>query len=199
MRLLVAPIACVVVLMAGCASVTPPAAPPRTTSTPPAPAPARAPAPAVAPAVANANATHEYRSSVSPQQRASVWASDPATIIHAFATAYINWNAGNVAARMRALAAASIGQARSAMQLAAANTSRDYELQRGGIANSGTVEAIAPLQGARDRYVVVTQEQTTATNTSAYQGLRPAWHLTIATVQQMRPGAWVVSGWQPET
>jgi hypothetical protein len=149
--------------------------------------------------VAKANATHEYQPPVQPQQGASVWASDQATIIHAFATAYINWNAGNVSGRMRALAAASIGQARSAMQLAAANTSRDYELHRGGIANSGTVEAIAPLQGGQDRYVVVTQEQTTATNTSAYQGLRSAWHLTIATVQQMRPGAWVVSGWQPET
>ncbi|HEY2772043.1 MAG TPA: hypothetical protein VGI87_15820 [Solirubrobacteraceae bacterium] len=149
--------------------------------------------------MARANTTHEYQPSTPPTQQANLWASDPTTIIHAFATAYINWNASTVAARMRALAAASIGQARSAMQLAAANTSRDYELRRGGIANSGTVEAIAPLHGAHDRYVVVTQEQTTATNTTAYQGLRPAWHLTIATVQQMRPGAWVLSGWQPET
>jgi hypothetical protein len=100
---------------------------------------------------------------------------------------------------MRTLAAASIGQARSAMQLTAANTAQDYELRRGGVANMGTVEAIAPRLGSHDAYVVVTREQTTATNTNAYQGLRPAWHLTIATVQQVGPGAWVLSGWQPET
>ena len=33
------------------------------------------------------------------------------------------------------------------MALAAAQTAGDYELQRGGIANSGTVEAVAPLAG----------------------------------------------------
>jgi hypothetical protein len=84
------------------------------------------------------------------------------------------------------------------MQLAAANTARDYELRRGGIANSGTVEAIAPRSGSRDEYVVVTQERTTATNTTAYQGLRPAWHVTVATVTRVGPG-WVLSGWQPES
>ena len=59
---------------------------------------------------------------------------------------------------------------------------QDYELQRGGIANSGTVEAVAPLPGRRDQYVVVTRERTTATDTTAYQGLRPAWHVALATV-----------------
>ena len=99
---------------------------------------------------------------------------------------------------MRALAARSTGQARSAMQLAAAQTANDYELQRGGIANSGTVEAIAPLVGQREQYAVVTREQTIATSTSAYQGLRPAWHVAVATVAQLDPGRWVLSGWQPE-
>jgi hypothetical protein len=177
---------CAALSVTGCASITAPDPPAATGSTTLSP-------------VAKANATHEYEPATSPQQRASVWASDPTTIIRAFATAYINWNATTVTARMRALASASVGQARSAMELTATHTSGDYELRRGGIANSGTVEAIAPLQGARDRFVVVTQERTTATNASAYQGLRPAWHLTIATVEQMRPGAWVVSGWQPET
>ena len=76
------------------------------------------------------------------------------------------------------LASASIGQARSAMQLAAAQTAGDYELRRGGIANSGTVEAVAPLPASRNQYVVVTRESTTATADAAYQGLRPAWHVT---------------------
>jgi hypothetical protein len=100
---------------------------------------------------------------------------------------------------MRALAARSIGQARSAVQLAAGQTAGDYELQRGGIANTGVVEAIAPLPARAGGYVVVTRELTTATATTAYQGLQPAWHVAIATVAQLAPGRWVVSGWQPQS
>ena len=47
-------------------------------------------------------------------------------------------------------------------------------------------------------FVVVTRELTTATATNAYQGLRPAWHLALATVTQLSPGHWVLSAWQPE-
>jgi hypothetical protein len=100
---------------------------------------------------------------------------------------------------MQELAAGSIGQARSAMALAAAQTANDYELRRGGIANAGTVEAVAPLPGRRDEYVVVTREQTTATNTTAYQGLRPAWHVAVAGVARVAGAGWVVSRWQPES
>ena len=58
---------------------------------------------------------------------------------------------------------------------------------------------MAPLPGAHSQYVVVTLERTTATNTGAYDGLRPAWHVTVATVTQLTPGRWVVSGWQPDS
>jgi hypothetical protein len=118
--------------------------------------------------------------------------------VAAFATAYINWDAQSVSPDMRALAAHSVGQARAAMTLAAAETAGDYELQRGGIANHGTVEAVAPLARRQNQYVVVTLESTTATNTTAYQGLRPAWHVALATVTQQGAGQWVLSGWQPE-
>jgi hypothetical protein len=118
--------------------------------------------------------------------------------IRHFAMAYINWNAQTIAADMRSLAAQSIGQARSAVQLAAAETAQDYELKQGGIANRGRVEAIAPLAGQRDRYVVVTLERTMAANTTAYQGLRPAWHVALATVTELGSGQWVISAWQPE-
>jgi hypothetical protein len=84
------------------------------------------------------------------------------------------------------------------MTLAAAQTADDYELRQGGIANSGTVEAVAPLSGHLDEYVVVTRESTSATNTTAYQGLHPAWHLALATVGELRAGQWVLTGWQPE-
>jgi hypothetical protein len=149
--------------------------------------------------VASAQATHEYPAPPPPPQTASNPAATPLAAVRSFATQYINWSADTVAARMRSLAAQSVGQARAAMQLAAANVAGDYELRRGGIANSGTVEGIAPRPGHPRQFVVVTRERTTATATTAYQGLRPAWHITLATVAQPAPGQWAVSGWQPES
>ena len=148
--------------------------------------------------VARAQTTHEYPGPPPPRQSAAGFTS-PAAAVAAFANAYINWNAQTVAADMQTLAGQSIGQARSEMELAAAQTGSDYELQRGGIANSGTVEAVAPLSGPGGRYVVVTRERTTATATNAYQGLQPAWHVAVATVASVGPGRWAVSGWQPES
>jgi hypothetical protein len=149
-------------------------------------------------AIARAQATHEYPSRPPPPETATGDAASPVQAIRRFAKAYINWDAQTVAAHMRSLAAQSVGQARSAMTLAAAQTAHDYELRQGGIANSGTVEAVAPLSGHPHEYVVVTRESTSATNTTAYQGLQPAWHLALATVLELRTGHWVLTGWQPE-
>lgn len=149
--------------------------------------------------VARADTTHEYPAPTPPRQTAGGGAPTPTEAIRRFAGAYINWTAQTVGADMQTLAAQCVGQARSALQLAAAQTANDYELVRGGISNSGSVEAVAPLPRGRWRYVVVTRERTSATGTAAYQGLRPAWHVAIATVASMPGGRWVLSGWQPET
>jgi hypothetical protein len=148
--------------------------------------------------LAIARATHEYPSPRA--RREAVRRGSPTAIqsVRAFASAYINWTADSVAGDMRALAARSVGQARSALELAAAQTASDYELKRGGIANSGTVETVAALPGVKDQYVVVTRESTTASNTTAYQGLRPAWHVALATVTRIG-GVWAVSGWKPQS
>ncbi len=188
--------------LAGCAGLgQAPAVPGRPSRTPaarPSPTPAARPSASSAAAkLAQAQLTHEYPSPP-PRQTASRGQASPVVAIEAFATAYINWTAPTVAGQMRALAALSIGQARSEMALAAAQTAQDYELRRGGIANSGTVQAVAPVLGRRDQYAVVTRELTTAANTDAYQGLRPAWHVTLATVTQLSAGGWVLSAWQPE-
>jgi hypothetical protein len=150
--------------------------------------------------VERAQATHEYPSPEPPQERVG-GAGSPGAIaaIRAFATAYINWSWQTVARDMLMLSGESVGQARSAAQLAASQTAGDYELRRGGIANSGAVEAVAPLPGRSDQYVVVTRERTTATNTNAYAGLAPAWHVTVATVRELSLNRWVLSGWQPES
>jgi hypothetical protein len=149
--------------------------------------------------VAQAQATHEYPSPARPHQAVTGGSPSPAAAVAAFVSAYINWNTDTVSADMRELAAHSIGQARAATQLASVQTAGDYELQRDGIANSGTIEVIAPLPGRAGQYVVVTRELTTATATTAYQGLQPAWHVAIATVSQLAEGEWVVSGWQPQS
>ncbi len=149
--------------------------------------------------LARAQVTHEYPSPPPHPQTAVAASASAAQAVRVFALGYVNWNADTVVAQMRRLANRSIGQARSAMQLAAAQTAGDYELQRGGIANHGTVEAVAPLRGAGARYVVVTREWTTATLSAAYQGLRPAWHVAVASVSELSQGQWVVSGWQPES
>jgi hypothetical protein len=148
--------------------------------------------------VAIANRTHEYPAAPPSRERVIGGASAAEQAIRAFAAAYINWNANSVARDMLVLAAESVGQARSATELAASETASDYELRRGGIANSGTVEAVAPLASGNNRYAVVTLERTTATNTDAYAGLAPAWHVTVAIATQLSPDRWVVSGWQPE-
>lgn len=162
----------------------------------PAPAPARR---STHGAMAIAQATHEYPSPSVRERAGGPPASGPVAAIRVFARSYINWNAASVSADMQALAARSVGQARSAMQLAAAQAAQDYELQRGGVTNQGTVEAIAPLADRPGQYAVVTRERTTATATSAYQGLAPAWHVAIATVSPQPGGGWAVSGWQPQS
>jgi hypothetical protein len=149
--------------------------------------------------IAEAQATHEYPSPVPRRQRVSAASRSPSAAVAAFASAYINWTAGTVSSDMRRLAARSIGQARAATQLAAAQTAGDYELRRGGIGNTGSVEAVAPLAGRPGQYIVVTRELTTATATTAYQGLQPAWHVAVATVQRIGAVSWVVSGWEPQS
>jgi hypothetical protein len=149
--------------------------------------------------VSAAERGHEYPAATAPApQHVPTASPGPAAAVRAFATAYINWTAATVTARLRTLATLSVGQARTAMTLAAGQTARDYELRRGGVANRGTVEAVSPLSGSATRYVVVTRERTTATATDAYQGLKPAWHVALASVVRVPGGGWALSGWQPE-
>jgi hypothetical protein len=122
--------------------------------------------------------------------------------VRAFAASYINWTWQDVTRRMALLARASIGQARAEMQLAAAQAGRDSTIARAQISNRGVVEAVGPLAGHADQLVVVTRESTSAAQSTDYQGLAPAWHVTVASVMALRTPSgvrWVVSAWQPES
>ncbi len=149
--------------------------------------------------VAQAQRTHEIPTPASGPSHGALggWRS-PVEAVQVFTQWYINWTAATVATHMHILAQAAIGQARSAMTLAASSVAHDASLKLGGIANSGTVEGIAPLADHNDVYAVVTREQTRAANTSAYQGLRPSWHVTLVTVTKVFGHLWAISGWQPE-
>lgn len=157
-----------------------------------------APGAATRATVARAQRTHEIHTPAPPQTAPGGWRS-PVQAVQVFTEVYINWTAATIATHLRLLAEASVGQARSVMTLAAAQAGRDSDLQRGGIANSGTVEAIAPVTGRHGVYAVVTRERTTATNTTDYRGLSPAWHVTLATVVEVDGHLWTLSGWQPES
>lgn len=152
-------------------------------------------------ALARAEATHEYPSPTPPAQSAP-GSLTAVQAVSAFARLYINWNAQDVSAHMARLARASIGQARSEMALAAAETRTDTTIQQGGISNRGAVETVAPRDGHSGQYVVVTREATSASVTTAYRGLARAWHVTLATVAALGPPGrrrWILSGWQPES
>jgi hypothetical protein len=153
--------------------------------------------PSVAGVAARADRTHEVPTPPGSEPVVGGWRS-PTEAVYAFATQYINWNAQDVSPRLRALARVSVGQARSAASAAASETASDDELKQGQIANSGVVEAIAPVIGHRYEYAVATREQTTASATDAYRGIAPEWHLAVATVTRLASGLWVLSDWQPE-
>jgi hypothetical protein len=156
-------------------------------------------------AIGRTRRTHELPTPAGPVDVAGGWRT-PSGAVSAFATVYINWTAATVASRLRALARASVGQARAVMSTEAQEVGRDRELHAGEIANAGTVEsvaALAPRDGAPDgeprEYTVVTRERTSAARDDAYRGLVAEWHVSVATVTRRADGLWVVSGWQPES
>ncbi len=185
-------------VLGGCA-LSPGAAPPAAPTTPTSTAHSSTPsARRTAPSTARtAERTHEVPTPAPRPTVAGGWRS-PAAAVQGFATYYVNWDYRTVSLHLRALAEVSVGQARTMLSMAAVQVGRDYELRRGQIANSGVVEAIAPVRGSGDEYAVVTRERTTAANTNAYRGLAPAWHVAVATVTRVR-GLWVLSAWQPES
>src|ERR1700684_1424807 len=92
--------------------------------------------------VTRAQRTHEIPTPAPGRQALGGWRS-PGQAGQGVAAFDLNpaaWTADTAATHMHILAQAAIGQARSAMTLAAAQVAHDSSLKLGGIANSGTVE-----------------------------------------------------------
>jgi hypothetical protein len=71
------------------------------------------------------------------------------------------------------------------------------ELTQGKVVNRGQLVALAPRRASRDgNYVLVTRETTSGTDT--YNGLPPAYHVTLVTVEAV-PGGYAISTWDPQS
>lgn len=116
--------------------------------------------------------------------------------LEAFAALYTNWTYKTLAQHQRTLAAISVGPARLAEQQAAVSSASDTTIPRGHIYNEGQVVSIAPDLASSGSWVIVTREQTGGGR--EYEGLVPAYHVTIAKLASV-PGGWAVQQWLPQS
>jgi hypothetical protein len=132
-----------------------------------------------------------------PRWPVAVAGATPEGALARYAEIYLNWDAGDVVAHQRELAAISLGEARGQAQLAAAHARAAHrQLEQTQITNSGQPIAIAHGSGpAAGQWVIVTSE--TTRGQGAYQGLPATLHIIYARVTHT-PQGWVVVGWQPQ-
>jgi hypothetical protein len=124
-------------------------------------------------------------------------AGSPQQAVEHFATGYINWTYETLAGDASRLAASAVGEARALEEQTRAKATGDTPLQRAHIYNTGTVIAVVPFRGGQpNEWVVVTREQTGGSQ--EYAGIQAAFHITLATVQQVATGRWAVSVWRPQ-
>ena len=104
-----------------------------------------------------------------------------------------NWTSATAPARLRRIAALSVGQAHAELSQAAAQALIDG--QQGGARSRATVEA-ARVRGTGERRValVVTRERVAAPDLPS-AGWR--YRVTTATLER-RPDGWVISRWAPQ-
>jgi hypothetical protein len=106
---------------------------------------------------------------------------------------YSNWTSATAAARLREMAALSVGQAHAELRKAAAQALTDR--QQRGVRSEATVEATSARGGAQRRAgLVVTRERVTAPDLPPV-GWR--YRVTTATLERRADG-WVISQWAPQ-
>jgi len=120
----------------------------------------------------------------------------PAGALASFAELYVNWSYDDLAREQRALAAESVGAARSAELQAAASSGADTTLRAARLENSGSVVSVAPDQSSPGLWVIVTREQTSGTG--EYEGLPATYHVTLARLASTS-GGYAVSEWLPQS
>jgi riboflavin synthase alpha subunit len=113
-----------------------------------------------------------------------------------FARLYVNWTYRTLSSNQRTLAAMSVGPARMVERQAAAASSTDTTISRGHIYNTGQIVSIAHDLSHTEMWVIVTREQTGGS--TEYDGLQPAYHVTLAKLASV-PGGYTVETWLPQT
>jgi hypothetical protein len=118
--------------------------------------------------------------------------------VQRFAERFTNWTYLTLHTRQLELTRYSTGEARQAMQLAAQGTTHDNELKAGKTTNTGHLVSLAPRTGGpMGEFVVVTLERTSSKRAD-YQGLKAAYHVTLARTVEAHPGRYAISSWQPQ-
>lgn len=151
----------------------------------------------------NATAPRVVDNEVRPAQpyrdtsRPAAPAATPEQAIKRFAALYVNWTYRTLGAHRLQLARVAVGAAAAEQRRGAAESAHDYELAQGRVSNRGQLVGVAARRGGRaGEYIVVTRETTTGIDT--YEGLPPAYHVTLVTVQAVA-GGWAVSAWEPQS
>lgn len=120
----------------------------------------------------------------------------PRAALERYARLYVTWQAPDLVAHQRQLAAISLGQARAQALQAAASATKDSELTQGHVANHGSVVAITPDTATAGDWVLVTREHTTGQGD--YIGLPATLHVIYARLTHT-PTGWIVIEWSPQT
>jgi hypothetical protein len=120
----------------------------------------------------------------------------PQAALGAFAELYINWSYRTLSTDQQSLASVSVGAARLAERQAAAASAGDTAITQGRVFNHGQVVSIAAELSGEGTWVIVTREQTGGS--SDYEGLPPAYHVTLAHLATV-PGGYAVSEWLPQS
>jgi len=132
----------------------------------------------------------------SPASQASIGVqATPQQALVAFASRYVNWSSGTLAADQRHLAAMAVGPARLAERQAAASSQADATLRRSRVWNHGQVISIAPDRARSGWWVIVTRERTGGSG--EYEGLPAALHVTLARLARLAHG-YAVERWSPQ-
>jgi hypothetical protein len=117
----------------------------------------------------------------------------PEATLERAALLYGNWTSASAAARLRQMAALTIGQAHAELSQAAAQAQVDR--QQSGARSRATVAAISVSgRGQRRTALMVTRERVEAPDLPS-----SGWRYRVSTAAlERRPDGWVISRWAPQ-
>jgi hypothetical protein len=117
-------------------------------------------------------------------------------VLRRYATLSFDWTSHTLASHQHQLEALATAGARAQAAQTAATYGAGSNLQKSRVANRGQITSIAPGQGPRRGWWVITTQETT-TGTGDYQGLPSRTHVYDAQLTHTS-GEWQVATWSPQ-